>query len=80
MNDIYFLPGSGISIMPATWRDLKELHELEKQCFQLDAWPLLDVIGVLTLPQIIRMKAEEEQVLAGFIAVDLPRELPGSRR
>jgi len=73
MNDLYSLPGSGIMIMPATWRDLKELHELEKLCFQLDAWPLLDVFGVLSFPQIIRQKAVKDNKMVGFIAVDLRR-------
>lgn len=73
MNDIPILPGSGISIIPATWRDLMDLHELEKICFQLDAWPLLDVLGVLTFPQIIRLKAVDDAKLVGFIAVDLRR-------
>lgn len=73
MNDIYTIPGSGIRIIPATWRDLMELHELEKLCFRLDAWPLLDVLGVLTFPQIIRLKAVEEIKMVGFIAVDLRR-------
>ena len=73
MNDLYTLPDSGIKIIPATWRDLMELHQLEKACFQLDAWPLLDVMGVLTFPQIIRLKAIEEVKMVGFIAVDLRR-------
>ncbi|HDD55677.1 MAG TPA: GNAT family N-acetyltransferase [Chloroflexi bacterium] len=66
-------PGSGISILPATWRDLKEVHQLEKACFQLDAWPFLDILGVLTIPQIIRYKAQKGEKLIGFIAADLRR-------
>lgn len=67
------LPGSGITIETATWRDLKDLFQLEKDCFQLDAWPLLDILGVLTIPQIIRLKAVDHEELVGFIAVDLRR-------
>ena len=67
------LPGSGITIETATWRDLKDLHQLEKICFQLDAWPLLDIMGVLTIPQIIRYKAADQENLVGFIAMDLRR-------
>jgi len=67
------LPGSGVTIETATWRDLKDLHRLEKDCFQLDAWPLLDILGVLTIPQIIRLKAVDQEILVGFIAVDLRR-------
>jgi len=67
------LPGGGVIIESATWRDLKDLHQLEKDCFQLDAWPLLDILGVLTIPQIIRLKAVDHEKLVGFIAVDLRR-------
>lgn len=64
-------PGSGIEIRPATWRDLKAVHQLEKTCFRLDAWPLLDILGALTFPHIIRFKAQEGDQLIGFIAADL---------
>lgn len=67
------LPGSGISFEAATWRDLKDLFELEKECFQLDAWPLLDILGVLTIPQVIRVKAVDQKKMVGFIGVDLRR-------
>ena len=73
MNVQKTFPGSGITIETATWRDLKDLHQLEKVCFQLDAWPLLDILGVLTIPQIIRYKASDQDKLIGFIAVDLRR-------
>lgn len=67
------LPGSGITIETATLRDLRDLHQLEKDCFQLDAWPLLDILGVLTIPQIIRYKAVDQDKFVGFIGVDLRR-------
>ena len=67
------LSDSGITIEPATWRDLKDLFQLEKDCFQLDAWPLLDILGVLTIPQVIRLKAVDQEKMVGFIAVDLRR-------
>jgi ribosomal-protein-alanine N-acetyltransferase len=73
MSELNSPPGSGISILPATWRDLKAVHQLEKTCFQLDAWPLLDIMGVLTIPQIVRAKAQEGENLIGFIAADLRR-------
>lgn len=57
--------------MPATWRDLNTLRELEKICFPLDAWPLLDLISVLTMPGVVRLKAEVDGEFAGFIAGDL---------
>lgn len=67
------LPGSGFAILPAVLRDLKAVHKLEKACFGQDAWPLLDVLGVLTIPQVIRLKAVDEDQLIGFIAADLRR-------
>lgn len=73
MSEHDFLPGSGVTILPATWRDSKDLHQLEKVCFQLDAWPLLDILGVLTIPQIIRYKAVDKEEFVGFIGVDLRR-------
>ena len=73
MGEKILSPGSGIEILPATWRDLKDIHQLEKTCFQVDAWPLLDILGVLTIPQIIRYKAQHGGKLIGFIAVDLRR-------
>ena len=66
-------PGSGIKIIPATWRDVKSLYDLERICFQVDAWPLIDVLGVLTLPQLIRLKAVDHDTMIGFIAADLRR-------
>jgi len=49
------------------------VHELERICFPEDAWPLLDVIGVLTLPSVVRLKALNGEQLIGFIAVDIRR-------
>ena len=73
MSEFKTLPGSGIQIMPATWHDLRELYQLERICFQVDAWPMLDILGVLTLPQVLRLKAADENALIGFIAADLRR-------
>lgn len=64
-------PGSRFEIRPATWRDLNTLRELERVCFPLDAWPLLDLISVLTMPGVIRLKAEVDGEFAGFVAGDL---------
>lgn len=55
-------------IHPANWRDLGALRRLEKICFPKDAWPLLDLIGVLSLPNVVRLKALQEDHLIGFIA------------
>ena len=73
MDEPSTIPGSDIKILPATWRDLMDLQELEKVCFEFDAWPLLDLIGLLTFPQIIRLKTVADQTMTGFIGVDLRR-------
>ncbi len=64
-------PGSQFTIEPATWRDLNQLRELERVCFPLDAWPLWDLIGVLTLPNVIRLKVVIDARMVGFAAADL---------
>ncbi len=65
------LPGSLATIQPATWRDLNSLRYLERLCFPKDAWPLLDLVGVLTLPSVVRLKAELDGQMVGFIAGDI---------
>ena len=62
-----------VCIVPASLRDLGELRRIEKICFQDDAWPLLDLMGVLTFPNIIRLKAVSAEKLVGFIAADIRR-------
>ena len=63
-------PGSRVSIEPATWRDLNAVRHIEQVCFPQDAWPLWDVIGVLALPNVLRLKAVVGAELAGFVAAD----------
>ena len=57
-------------ILPARWRDLNALRQLEKICFPEDAWPLLDLIAVLSLPNVVRFKAIEAGQMIGFVAGD----------
>jgi ribosomal-protein-alanine N-acetyltransferase len=59
-----------LTILPATWRDLNVLRQVENQCFGKDAWPLLDLIAALTFPDIIRLKAIVDGQMVGFIAGD----------
>ena len=62
-------------IVKASWTDLNELRKLEQICFGEDSWPLWDLIAVLTMPKIIRLKAMVGDRMAGFIAGDpQPRE------
>ena len=57
-------------IISASWRDLNALRIIEKACFPKDAWPLLDLIGVLSLPNVVRIKAIFHDQMIGFIAGD----------
>jgi len=69
--DIQPASGSQFTIVPATWRDLNPLRSLEKICFPFDEWPILDLVGVLALPNIVRLKATVDEQFVGFIAGDL---------
>jgi ribosomal protein S18 acetylase RimI-like enzyme len=60
-----------ITIQNAGIKDLNSLRQLEEICFPLDRWPLFDLIGVLTLPGIIRKKAVEDDRFIGFVAGDV---------
>jgi ribosomal-protein-alanine N-acetyltransferase len=60
-------------IVDAGLRDLRALQQLERECFELDAWPLIDLIAVLLLPGVVRLKAVIDGQMAGFIAADLRR-------
>jgi len=64
-------PGSPFVIETATWRDLNALRHLEQVCFPLDAWPLWDLIGILTLPNVVRLRAAIDGKMIGFIAGDI---------
>ena len=62
-------------ITPASILDLSALRHLEQVCFPKDAWPLLDLIAVLTFGGVVRLKAVENGKMIGFIAGDpRPRE------
>ncbi len=64
-----------MEIVPANIFDLKALRVLEKACFAKDAWPLLDLIAVLSFSEVIRLKAVEGEQMVGFVAGDpRPRE------
>jgi ribosomal-protein-alanine N-acetyltransferase len=64
-------PGSLFVIETATWRDLNALRHLEQVCFPQDAWPLWDLIGILTLPNVVRLRAAIDGKMVGFIAGDI---------
>jgi len=63
-----------VKISSASLKDLNSLRKLEEICFPIDRWPLLDLIGVLTIPGIVRLKAEIEDEFIGFIAGDIRKK------
>lgn len=64
---------AAFSIEQAGLRDLNTLRSLEKACFPVDAWAMLDLIAVLSFPNIIRLKAVVRGEMVGFIAGDVNR-------
>jgi ribosomal protein S18 acetylase RimI-like enzyme len=65
-----------MEIINANIMDLNALRKLEKISFEKDAWPLFDLIAVLTFPEVIRLKAMQDEQMVGFIAGD-PRRRDG---
>jgi ribosomal protein S18 acetylase RimI-like enzyme len=61
---------ASMHILRATLRDLGPLRRIEQACFLKDAWPLLDLLAVLTWPEVVRLKAVEDGQMIGFIAGD----------
>jgi ribosomal-protein-alanine N-acetyltransferase len=65
-----------MEIVTASILDLNALRRLEKESFGSDAWPLFDLIAVLTFSDVIRLKAVDEGQMIGFVAGD-PRPRDG---
>jgi len=65
-----------MEIQTANIIDLGALRRLETVCFEKDAWPFLDLIAVLTWPEVIRLKAVDAGEMIGFVAGD-PRSSDG---
>lgn len=75
LPDIQENGNPSFQILRANWHDLGDLQKLEQICFPEDAWPIWDLIAVLTLPKIVRLKAAMEGKFIGFVAGDpQPRE------
>jgi ribosomal-protein-alanine N-acetyltransferase len=56
------------TIQTANWRDFSQLYHLERICFSSkDYWPFWDLLGVLTLPDLVRLKAVVGTTMVGFI-------------
>ncbi len=59
-----------MEITTASLLDLNALGKLERACFGTDAWPLFDLIAVLTFADVVRLKAVESGQMVGFVAGD----------
>jgi ribosomal-protein-alanine N-acetyltransferase len=59
-----------MDIQTASLRDLGALRKLEQTVFEKDAWSLLDLMAVLTWPEVIRLKAVQDGEMVGFVAGD----------
>ena len=57
-----------VEYKPAGLRDLAALRNVEQICFGPDAWPLIDLIGVLSLPGVVRIKAVVQEQMVGFVS------------
>ena len=62
-----------VAVVPATWRDLHAVWELEKLCFPGDAWPWIDVLASLTFPETVRLMAMQDGLAVGFVVGDRRR-------
>jgi ribosomal protein S18 acetylase RimI-like enzyme len=59
-----------MDIHPASILDLGPLQQIERACFEADRWPLLDLMAVLTFPDVVRLKAVVNGQMVGFVAGD----------
>ncbi len=59
-----------INLSVASLWDMANIRRLEQAAFVKDAWPLIEMIGVLTFPSVARWKAEIGEQLIGFVAAD----------
>ncbi len=59
-----------MEILKASIIDLGPLRKLENESFGKDAWPLLDLMAVLTFAGVVRLKAVEDGQMVGFVAGD----------
>lgn len=67
------MDGMCFVITKANLYDINAILRLEQACFSDDAWTILDIIGTLTLPEVIRYKASSGNTLAGFAAAEIHR-------
>lgn len=55
------------NIENATWKDLGPIREQEKLCFPQDSWPMLDLLGALSLPNFVSFKTIYNEKIIGFV-------------
>ncbi len=60
-----------IVISLASLWDMANIRRLEQAAFEKDAWPLIEMIGVLTFPSVAKWKAEKGDRLIAFVAADV---------
>lgn len=65
-----------MEIVKASILDLGALYKLEKDSFGGDAWSIFDLVAILTMPEVIRLKAVEDDQMIGFVGGD-PRRSQG---
>jgi ribosomal protein S18 acetylase RimI-like enzyme len=65
-----------MDILPANLFDINSLRHLETVCFPRDAWPLFDLVSVLSFSGVARLKAVENGEMIGFVVGD-PRPYEG---
>ena len=65
-----------MQIVSANILDLNALRHVEQTCFPKDAWPLFDLIAVLSFPGVVRLKVVADEQMVGFVAGD-PRPTEG---
>jgi ribosomal protein S18 acetylase RimI-like enzyme len=76
MSALAYSLDNKMEIISASLLDLNALRHVEKVCFPQDAWPMFDLIAVLTFSGVVRLKAVENGQMIGFIAGD-PRPNEG---
>ncbi|MGD0806675.1 MAG: N-acetyltransferase [Anaerolineales bacterium] len=60
----------GMIISTASLRDMRQVMRLERVCFGVDAWPVLDVMSVLVWPGMVRLRATLDRKLIGLITAE----------
>lgn len=57
--------------MDAGIGDINALRRLENEVFRRDAWPVVELIAMLTMPGLVRLKAVVQNEMIGFVGGDV---------